>query len=146
LPGEQSFSSQRFLLPKKSVQEIVRLLQSVNDEEIHVAAGKSHFKLVAQEYTFRTGLLESRYPPYTKAIPRAQDKWVLVEKESLRRALSRMVILAHEKSRAVLLQLQPGLLTLIANNQEQEEAIESIEAQTEGTELKIGVLTPIPML
>lgn len=139
LACEQTFTPHRFLLPKKGVQEILRLLQNINDEEIGVTAGKGHFKLVTEEYTFRTALLESRYPPYLKAIPRELDKWVLVDRDALKRALSRMVILAHEKSRAVLLQLQPGLLTLIANNQEQEEAIESLEAKTEGTELTIGI-------
>ena len=50
-----------------------------------------------------------------------------------------MIILAHEKSRAVLLHIQSGQLTLIANNQDQEEAIESVPAETEGSELKIGI-------
>ena len=38
-----------------------------------------------------------------------------------------------------MLHIQSGLITLIANNQEKEEAIESLEAQTEGEELKIGI-------
>jgi DNA polymerase-3 subunit beta len=37
------------------------------------------------------------------------------------------------------MQQAPNQLTLIANNQEKEEGIESIEAETEGHELKIGV-------
>ena len=39
----------------------------------------------------------------------------------------------------MLLSIQDQQLTLIANNQEQEEAIESLTAQTQGDELKIGV-------
>ncbi len=84
-------------------------------------------------------MVEARFPPYTKAIPRGQNKSVSIDRDVLKRALSRIVILAHEKSKAILLHLQPNLLTLIANNQEKEEAIESIEAETEGDELKIGV-------
>jgi len=38
-----------------------------------------------------------------------------------------------------LLHIQQAQLTLVANNQEQEEAIESLEAQTQGEELKIGI-------
>ena len=49
------------------------------------------------------------------------------------------MILAHEKSRAVLLHIQPGQLTLVANNQEQEEAVEVLPAETQGDELKIGI-------
>ncbi len=47
--------------------------------------------------------------------------------------------MANEKSRAVLLHIQPNLLTLIASNQEQEEATESLIAETVGDELKIGI-------
>lgn len=134
----QSFSHQRFLLPRKGVQEMLRLLSNLSDDEIAVSAGKNHFKLVTTEYSFQSRLIEARFPPYRKAIPREQDKFVLVDRDLLKRALSRIVILAHEKSRAAVLHLQANSLTLIANNQEQEEAVESLEAQIDG-ELKIGI-------
>lgn len=137
--SEHKLSLQHALLPKKGVNELLRLLSNVSDENVSVALGKGHLKLVTKEYRFRTALIEARFPPYIKAIPRQQDKMVLVERDLLKRALSRMMILAHEKSRAVILHIQQNQLTLIANNQEQEEAIESIEAETEGYELRIGV-------
>lgn len=139
LASEVSNSHHRFLLPKRGVQEMLRLLNTVNDETVSVAAGQSHFKLLTKEYSFQSRLIEARFPPYIKAIPKEQDKFVLIERDALKRALSRIVILAHEKSRAVLLHLQQSTLTLIANNQEQEEAMESIEAHTEGGELKIAI-------
>lgn len=132
-------SHHRFLIPKKGVQEILRLLNTVSDETISISAGKSYFKLSTDEYSFQSRLIEARFPPYSKAIPRNQDKFVLLDRDLFKRALSRIVILAHEKSRAVLLQMQSGSLTLIANNQEQEEAMESIEAHTDGEDLKIGI-------
>lgn len=139
LPCEQSFLHQRFLIPKKGVQEILRLLNNVNDEQVSLAAGKAHFKLSTHEYTFQSRLIDTRFPPYSKAIPRNQDKFVLIDRDLLKRALSRIAILAHEKSRAVMLHLQKGSLTLIAHNQEQEEAMEVLEAHTDGDDLKIGI-------
>ncbi|CDZ76164.1 DNA polymerase III subunit beta [Legionella massiliensis] len=139
LPSELSFSHNRFLLPKKGVQEMLRLLNNVSDEQVAISAGKNHFRLATAEYSFQSRLIEARFPPYAKAIPREQDKFVLIDRDLLKRALSRIVILAHEKSRAVLLHLQANSLTLIANNQEQEEAIESLEAHIDGGELKIGI-------
>ena len=139
LPSKQSFSYHRFLLPKRGVQEMLRLLNNVSDEEIGIAAGKNYFKLTTGEYTFQSRLIEARFPPYTKAIPKAQDKFVLIDRDTLKRSLSRIVILAHEKSRAVMLHMQQGSLTLIANNQEQEEAVEALEAHTDGNEIKIGI-------
>lgn len=136
---DQLSSHHRFLIPKKGVQEMLRLLNSVNDEKVGVAAGKNYFKLSTNEFTFQSRLIEARFPPYNKAIPKQQDKFVLIDRDLLKRALARIVILAHEKSRAVLLHMQAGSLTLIANNQEQEEATEHLEAHTDGAELKIGI-------
>ncbi|KGP63786.1 DNA polymerase III subunit beta [Legionella norrlandica] len=129
----------KLLLPKKGVQELLKLLNCISDELVLITAGKTHIKLISQQFVFLSKLIEARFPPYEKAIPREQDKQIIIDCAILKRALSRIVILAHEKSKAVLLHLQPGLLTLIANNNEQEEAIETLAAETQGDELKIGL-------
>ncbi len=139
LPAQISHQHHRLLLPKKGVQEIIRLLNNVSDELVSISAGKNHFKLITVQYTFSSKLIEARFPPYLRAIPRDQDKQVLIDRELLKKALSRIIILANEKSRAVLLHIQTDQLTLIANNQEQEEAIESVPAEIQGDELTIGI-------
>lgn len=132
-------SQSKLLIPKRGVQELLRLLQSVPDESIVLSAGKAHIKLVASQFVFQSKLIEARFPPYAKVIPRNQDKHIIIDCQTLKRSLNRIVILAHEKSKAVTLYLQTDLLTLIANNNEQEEAIETLEAKTQGEELKIGL-------
>ncbi|CAM2732971.1 DNA polymerase III subunit beta [Legionella worsleiensis] len=132
-------SQYKLLLPKKGVQELLRLLNCINDEQVLLAAGKSHFKLISSQFSFMSKLIDARFPPYNKAIPREQDKQIIIDCAMLKRSLARIVILAHEKSKAVLLHLQPEQLTLIANNNEQEEAVESLVAETQGDELKIGL-------
>ncbi len=139
VPGQFSQHHHRLLLPRKGVQEILRLLNNISDESILVSSGKNHFKLVTEQYTFSSKLIEARFPPYLRAIPKNQDKQLILDRDLLKRALSRIIILANEKLRAVLLQLQPNQLTLVANNQEQEEAIESLPAMTQGDELTIGI-------
>lgn len=129
----------KLLLPRKGVQELLRLLNSINDEHVLLAAGKAHFKLICSQFVFLSKLIEARFPPYAKAIPREQDKQIIIDCTELKRSLSRIIILAHEKSKAVMLHLQPNLLTLIANNNEQEEAIETLVAETQGDDFKIGL-------
>jgi DNA polymerase-3 subunit beta len=136
-----SFSPQhhRLLLPRKGAQEVLRLLNNIDDEVVNVSAGKNHFNLMTEQYTFSSKLIETRFPSYLRAIPCDQNKEVLIDRDLLKRALSRIIILANEKSRAVLLHIQTDQLTLIANNQEQEEAIESVPAQIQGEEITIGI-------
>lgn len=139
LISDMSHPHQRYLIPRKSIQELLRLLGHVADEQVSIAAGKNYFKVMTRQYSFTSKLIDARFPPYAKAIPKDQDKHVIIDRDSLKRALSRIVILANEKSRAVLLHMQPSQLTLVANNQDQEEAVESLEAKTQGEELKIGI-------
>lgn len=129
----------KLLLPKRAVQELLRLLPSVDDDSILLSAGKAHFKVLTTKFVFSSKLIEARFPPYNKAIPRDQDKHVTVDCATLKRALTRIVILAHEKSRAVLLHLQPEQVTLIAQNNEQEEAEETLSATTTGDDFRIGL-------
>lgn len=129
----------RLLVPRKGIQEIIRLLNNVSDETIMVSCGKNHFKLTSAQYTFSSKLIEARFPPYARAIPKGHDKEVMIDRDILKRTLSRIIILANEKLRTVLLHIQSNQLTLIANNQEQEEAIETIPAQTQGSDLTIGM-------
>lgn len=133
-----NLSEKKLLIPKKSIQELIRILTSIDDNNILLLAGKAHIKIISRQFVFLSKLIEARFPAYAKAIPRHQDKHIIIECSILKRSLSRIVILAHEKSKAVLLHVQAGLITLIANNNEQEEAVESLTAETEGEELKIG--------
>lgn len=139
LKCEVSTTPHRFLLSRKAVQEILRLLQGIDDLEINFVAGGGSFKVSTKEFTIQTKLMQSRFPHYAKAIPQNQDKVVSVEGVILKRALTRMMILTNEKSRAILLHLKPGSLTLEVKTQTDEEAIEVIDAQTEGGEIKIAI-------
>jgi DNA polymerase-3 subunit beta len=132
-------SPHRILLPRKGVQEMLRLLQTATDESILLCAGKNHIKLKMQNYVFMSKLAEARFPPYHKAIPTDQDKHIYLDRDVLKRSLTRIVIMANEKSKAILLKITPEQLTFIANNQEKEEAIESLEAKIEGQSLNIGL-------
>jgi DNA polymerase-3 subunit beta len=130
----------RLLIPKKGVQEMLRLLATVpTDERVHLSASKNHISLTTSQFRFSSKLIEARFPPYAKAIPKDHEKIVIIDRDLLKRALSRIVILANEKLRAVVLRIEPNSLTLLASNKEQEEGIETLSAETQGGSLTIGL-------
>ena len=130
----------RLLIPKKGVQEMLRLLATVpTDESVHLSASKNHISLTTSQFKFSSKLIEARFPPYAKAIPKDHEKIVIIDRDLLKRALSRIVILANEKLRAVVLRIEPNSLTLLASNKEQEEGIETLPAETQGGSLTIGL-------
>lgn len=134
-----ALEGQRLLLPRKAVLELLRLLSTTEDSELTVVSGQSTLRVETSTFHFTTKLIESRFPFYNKAIPIDNTKFLIIDKESLKRALSRIIILANEKSHAIILTIEPSAITIVANNQDQEEATESVEAQVDGESLSIGI-------
>ena len=129
----------RLLIPKKGVQEMLRLLSTIADEPVVISASKNHISLVTSQFRFSSKLIEARFPSYARAIPKDYERTVLIDRDALKRALSRIVILANEKLRAVVLRIEPQALTLASSNKEQEEGEETLVAETSGTSLTIGL-------
>jgi DNA polymerase III subunit beta len=133
--------AQKILIPRKGILEMFRLLQHVSDSEITLEAGKNHIKIITQDYMFSSKLTDAKFPPYTNMLQNKYDKHISIDRDLLKRALLRMIILTNEKYRAVILHKEEQQITLSANNQakEQEEAVETLTAQTSGGTLKIGI-------
>ncbi len=132
-------SPHRIIVPRKAVLELLRLLSAIDDDTISISAGESNFCLQTEVFSFNTKLVESRYPPYQKAIPKQLNTFILIDRDALKKALNRITILAHEKTKAIVLSVQSAQLQLTANNQQQEEASEIISAEVDGQPIQIGL-------
>jgi len=139
MPMQESFSERRLILPRKSVNDLLRLLQQVEDEEVRITLFPDHFVLTTSQYHWDSKLIDAPFPAYQRAIPTAQNCFVYVDKEQLRKALSRTMILANERLKAVVLSWQAAELHLVAYNQEHEEAVEMVTADIQGESMKIAV-------
>jgi DNA polymerase-3 subunit beta len=135
----ESFSERHLILPRKSVNDLLRLLQQVDDDEVRLTLHSDHFVLTTAQYHWDSKLIDARFPAYQRAIPMEQTKRVFVDKEQLRKALVRTMILANERFKAVVLSWQQSELHVIAYNQEHEEAVEIVNADISGEDMKIGV-------
>ncbi len=125
------------ILPRKAVLELSRLLAEA-DGDVTLNLGQHHLRVLMNQITFTTKLIDGRFPDYERVLPRDGDKLVLVHREELRAALLRTSVLCNEKFRGLKLLLSPGDLQLTANNAEQEEAEERIAVEYSGPELEIG--------
>ena len=136
-PLEGLAGKRQIILPRKGVQELQRLLES-GDRELELEIGPSHLRVVRDDVTFTSKLIDGRFPDYEAVIPIGADQEVRLGREALRAALQRAAILSNEKYRGVRLEISPGQLKINAHNPEQEEAQEEIEAQTQVDGLAIG--------
>lgn len=127
----------QFILPRKGVMEIDRLLGGA-DEQVSVAIGENHLRVASGSQSLTTKLIDGRFPDYERVIPRESNNIVTADRELLRAGLSRASILSNEKFRGIRLILKENLLTAVAHNPEQEEAEEEIEVDYHGDSMEVG--------
>ena len=133
----QAVSKTQAILPRKGVIEFSRLL---NDDESKVTITLSghHVRLQTQDYTITSKLVDGKFPDYERVLPKGGDNILLGDRNELKQAFSRTAILSNEKYRGVRLAISDGMLTIVANNPEQEEAEEQVVVNYNGDTIEIG--------
>ncbi len=126
------------ILPRKSVLELMRLLDTNNENNVTICLGENHFRVISTDFIFTSKLIHAQYPDYTKLIPRNVENTAIASREALKQALARASILSNEKFRGVLLYIDQDRLRIVANNPEQEEAEELIHLDYKGNGVEMG--------
>ncbi len=129
--------STQVIVPRKSVAELVRLLDE-SEGEVSVSLSANHLRVELDGLRFTTKLIEGRYPDYERVIPDGGDKTLTAGRDAVRQALVRTAILAKERFKGVRLTLGDNQLKLQTQNPEHEEAEEVLEVQYEGAPVEIG--------
>lgn len=129
--------SRQIILPRKGVQELLRLLGS-DDNQITVAIGKNHLRVSLPNLQFTSKLIDGRFPEYQRVLPEESDNRAIIDKVLLKQALSRASILSNEKYKGIRLILDNNTMVIQAHNPEHEEAEDEIEIDYKGDRLEVG--------
>ena len=130
-------SSLQVIVPRKGIQELVRLLEDA-EAEARIQLGANHLRVSLGDVRFTSKLIDGRFPDYQRVIPKGGDKVLRIGREGFRQALSRASILSNEKYRGIRLLVEDGVVRIQAHNPEQEEAEEEIEVGYQGEPMEIG--------
>lgn len=125
------------LVPRKAILELNRLLSNI-EGKLRLQVGSNHLRIITNEFTFITKLIDSRFPDYQRVIPKETSKVLEVDRLALKESLSRVAILSNERNRGVRLNLSKDLLLIQANNPEQEEAREELSVAYSGDNVQVG--------
>ena len=125
------------IVPRKGVLELSRLLDD-GDEEVLLQLGANHLRLTQGPYTLTTKLVDGKFPDYEKVVPRDLGRTITGDRDSLKQAFQRASILSNEKYRGVRVIIDGELMTIQANNPEQEEAEEEVAVDYDGERMEIG--------
>ena len=129
--------AKQIIIPRKAVLELSRLLEP-SDSNAKIILSQNHIRVEIGTLVFTSKLIDGKFPDYNRVIPIDGNKTLVVDRESLKRAMSRIAILSNEKYRGIRLTLTSGNLSIQANNPDQEEAEEELSVNYDEGEIEIG--------
>ncbi len=127
----------KVIVPRKGILELSRLLID-ESQDVVLVIGSNHLRATTENATFTSKLVDGKFPDYQRVLPKNTNKEVLAPRSDLRQAFARTAILSNEKYRGVRLKLTDNNLEIVANNPEQEEAVEELGVEYQGDTVEIG--------
>ena len=137
LDEQISIPKQELILPRKTVLELNRLLAD-NDNLVQIEIMSNQVRFEFGNIVLVSKLIDGKFPDYERVIPKNLKNMIALNRVALLQSLNRVAILTNEKFRGVRLILTPGILKIVAANQEHEEAQEEIEVDYSGEVIDIG--------
>jgi DNA polymerase-3 subunit beta len=139
------------IVPRKGVLELQRLL-GTDESQLSILIGREFLSVTLTqpgkvsdsatsediEIRFTTKLIDGKFPDYRRVIPKNGDKVMQVALDEFKHTLQRVAILSNEKLRGVFLQLNDHNMQMRANNAEQDEAVEDLVINYQGTPLEMS--------
>jgi DNA polymerase-3 subunit beta len=126
----------KVIVPRKTVSELRKFLGG--EKEVSIVLGLNHVLFKIDDIEFLARLIEGTYPNYSQVIPTDNDKHIHIKRDEVIKALKRVSVMSRERSNAVKMDLEPGLIKLTSSNPDIGEAKDEIAVQYEGEKTTIG--------
>jgi DNA polymerase-3 subunit beta len=124
------------IVPRKTVGEVLRLVEDGGEVLVELSQGKIRFTLASVVLTSK--LIDGTFPDYARVIPVGNDKELVVDKKEFEQAVDRVSTVSSERGRAVKLSLASGKLMLSVTNPDSGSAAEEVEVEYGSEPLDIG--------
>jgi len=125
------------IIPRKTVAELRKLIDETGDA-ITVSLSESKIRFGFDDAVMTSKLIDGTFPDYERVIPVGNDNVLEVECKQFAAAVDRVSAISSEKSRAVKMALNGGIMTLSASSPDSGSAEEEIETSYAGDSLEIG--------
>jgi len=133
----QTFDKQEIILPRKTVTELIKLLED-SEEEVAVEISPNQANFTFSNIRLISKVIDGKFPDYNRVIPIGHQNKLTVNRMDVLQAMQRASILSNEKYHGIRLVLGANSLRLISSNSEQEEAEEELEVAYAGESLDVG--------
>jgi DNA polymerase-3 subunit beta len=125
------------VIPRKSLNEVRKLLEEGENEEVEVDFQKQHGVFRKDSIVLTTRLIDMSFPNYNQVIPEDRKTTAEVPRDPMIHAIRRVSLLSSERSRAVRFAFSQNSLTIHVNNPDLGTATETIDVGYTGDELEV---------
>jgi DNA polymerase III subunit beta len=133
----QSYEKTEVILPRKTVLELIKLLND-SEEEVAIEIANGQVNFAFGEIKLISKVIDGKFPDYNRVIPQGHQNTFTVNRLAVLTAMQRASILSNEKYRGIRMVLSQNNLKLISTNTEQEEAEEELDINYAKDALDIG--------
>ncbi len=130
-------AASQVVIPVKALHLLGRNLDGVDEMTIGMSA--EHITFQVGQSTIYSKLISGHYPAYERVIPTANPLTMTVDRELLSATVRRSSIFANQHTRQIRWELQPGSLTIHAQDAEMSgDSHETIAVEYNGDQMEIG--------
>ncbi len=137
LETTQEYAKRDLIIPRKTVLELLRLLEE-SDDLVRIDFAQTQIRFAFRSVEFISKLVEGKFPDYTRVIPKDYQNKFTISREALLRSLQRAAIMTTEKSKGIRCIVASDSLKINSTNADQEEALEELEIEFNGNGFEIG--------
>jgi len=133
----------RSLMPKRTFEEVLRIIseQEVDNVKISISENQNQVVFELGQTIVSSRLIEGQFPAWEKIIPAQIISRVVVDKETLLKAIKLAAVFAKNETNIVILTAKKDSLSLKSSAKQLGSQENEIEGQTEGEELQIAFNT-----
>lgn len=131
-----AYKKLQVILPRKTVIELMKITKN-NNEEIKFFFDDHGVKFIVGGIAIFSKIIKGNFPQYQKIILQNAQYYFTTRCADLQNAVSRVALVAPEKTKAIVLSLQKNLLILSADSHELGSALEEVEIDFNGDEGQI---------
>jgi len=136
LPGDASY---RALLPRKAMQELLKLLQELDAaEEVEFSGSENHLFFRAGDRLVISRKLTGNFPDYERVLPAEQPNTVEIPREEFRASVERATQFSDERSHAIRVQFSPGEINMHSSLSDTGETEETLPVTYDGPKVEVG--------
>ncbi|MCG1045900.1 MULTISPECIES: DNA polymerase III subunit beta [Mycetohabitans] len=132
-----AFARQEVIIPRKTILELQRLLEDI-DDPLTIDIASTQVKFTFGQVELVSKLVEGKFPDFQRVIPKGHKNTFMIGRDELQHSLQRAAILTSDKFKGVRCIVAPGQLKIMSTNADQEEAQEELEIAYQGDTLDVG--------